>query len=70
MRPFPWIIRVGLFVVGLGAGLFHYQPQRTQPTIILKIQLTKPEIQAISSPERGIRTLPCSLADTSRQISL
>ena len=71
MRPFPWIIRVGLFGVGLGAGLLHSQPHRTQPSsLILKIQLTRPELQTTSSPKLGTLTLPCVLPATSPQTAL
>jgi hypothetical protein len=64
MRPFPWFIRVGLFVVGLGAGLLLSQPHRTQASFILKIQLARPEMQTTSAPKRETLTLPCALPAT------
>jgi hypothetical protein len=70
MRSFPWSIRVGLFAVGLGAGLLHSQPHKTQPSIIVRIQLARPGIQTTSTPERGPLTLPCSLPARNPQTSL
>jgi hypothetical protein len=50
MRPFPWIIRVGLFAVGFGAGLSHYQAPLTQAPVV-EIHLISPEAKpAVSEP--------------------
>jgi hypothetical protein len=37
MRPFPWIVRVGLFAVGFGAGLSHYRAPSTHHVIEIRL---------------------------------
>ena len=47
MRPFPWIVRLGLFAVGFGVGFSHHEaPSTTQPTLI--------EIRVLSSDTKAI----------------
>ena len=42
MRPFPWIVRVGLFAVGFGVGLSHYRAPSTQQLQVIEIRLIDP----------------------------
>jgi hypothetical protein len=50
MRPFPWIIRLGLFAVGFGAGLSHYRAPLTQAPVV-EIHFIHPDAKpAVSEP--------------------
>jgi len=43
MRPVRWIVRLGLFAVGFGVGLSHYDvPSATQP-ILIEIRVMSPD---------------------------
>jgi len=57
MRPFPWIVRVGLFAVGLGAGLSHYRAPSTQHQVI-EIRLVDPGVVPAESNIAATET-PC-----------
>lgn len=62
MRPFPWIIRVGLFAVGFGAGLSHYKPPSTPQHIVLELRIERAGSNAVfaSEPVASQELLPCT----------
>jgi hypothetical protein len=45
MRPFPWIIRVSLFAVGLSVGMSHYQAPPAEIPIILELHFGKQNLE-------------------------
>ena len=50
MRPFPLLVRVGLFAVGFGAGLSHYRAPATPRPVIIQLQIVSPEIKHTIAP--------------------
>jgi hypothetical protein len=60
MRPFPWILRVGLFALGFGVGLSHYKPLSVYRPIIIEHVEAKRDLQAIAAPQSLSRPLQCS----------
>lgn len=61
MRPIPWIIRVGLFAVGFGAGLSHYKPQSTPQQIIVELRIEKAGYAVVAAePVASQELLPCT----------
>jgi hypothetical protein len=42
MRPFPWIVRLGLFAVGFGIGLSYYGPKSTHQPILIELRIVNP----------------------------
>ena len=49
MRPFPWIVRAGLFAVGFGVGLSHYKAPSTQPPILVNVLVVDSDSQRAAS---------------------
>ena len=50
MRPFPLLVRVGLFAVGFGAGLSHYRAPATPGPVIIQLHIVNPEVKHIIAP--------------------
>ena len=50
MRPFPLLVRVGLFAVGFGAGLSHYRAPATPRPVIIQLHIVNPEIKHTIAP--------------------
>jgi len=51
MRPFPLLVRVGLFAVGFGAGLSHYRAPATPSPVIIQLHIVNPEVKHTIAPE-------------------
>ena len=50
MRPFPLLVRVGLFAVGFGAGLSHYRAPATPRPVIIQLHIVNPEVKHTIGP--------------------
>ena len=50
MRPFPLLVRVGLFAVGFGAGLSHYRAPATPRPVIIQLHIVNPEVKPTIGP--------------------
>jgi hypothetical protein len=50
MRPFPLLVRVGLFAVGFGAGLSHYRAPATPRPVIIQLHIVNPEVKHTIAP--------------------
>ena len=50
MRPFPLLVRVGLFAVGFGAGLSHYRAPATPSPVIIQLHIVNPEVKHTIGP--------------------
>ena len=50
MRPFPWIIRVSLFALGLGVGLSHYKAPSTERPVVLELHFPMQEVESRRPP--------------------
>lgn len=60
MRPIPWIIRVGLFAVGFGAGLSHYRAPATQRPVVIEFHIVNSETPMFAGAEPATSGyLPC-----------
>jgi hypothetical protein len=51
MRPFPLLLRVGLFAVGFGAGLSHYRAPATPRPVIIQLHIVNPEVKHTIAPK-------------------
>ena len=58
MRPFPLLVRVGLFAVGFGAGLSHYRAPATPRPVIIQLHIVNPEVKHTIAPVAPIVTEP------------
>ena len=70
MRPIPWLVRVGLFAVGFGVGLSHYQSPSTPQPIVIELRLAKPGSTTVSAPAplASADVSPCSVPVSNPQI--
>ena len=50
MRPFPLLVRVGLFALGFGAGLSHYRAPAAPRPVIIQLQIVNPEVKHTIAP--------------------
>ena len=66
MRPFPWIVRVGLFAVGFGAGLSHYGAPSTQRPVLIEIRAANPDIKPAASEHT--KSSECPLPSSALEI--
>ena len=54
MRPIPWLIRTGLFAVGFGVGLWHYESTPPQQPVIIELEIVMPDSSERLAPRAPI----------------
>jgi len=79
MRPFPWTVRLGLFAVGFGVGLSHYEAPSTKQPVLIEIRVEHPDRNLIvpasvppssdtQAPASSLGILPASELTTRRAL--
>lgn len=61
MRPFPWLLRVGLFAFGFGVGVSHFGPAPTQRQALVRFLIVEQASKTAGLPLASVSPFsqPC-----------